>query len=236
MKICICDDSLDVHSDIKKRLNDKINSDDFFEFTDVFSGEELINFYKNKNTFDIIFLDIEMNGISGIDTAQEIRQYDSRVIIIFVSNHSQYMSDAFRVEALHFIVKPIREYEFDDVFVRAMNKYKLTHSHISFNIKGERHQVLIDDIIYVEGYHRYITVHTQNYSVEAVGKINEILAKLEPHGFVKVHQGFIVNLSCIRHISKNDITLSNGAKVMVSVRRRAETIKAYDNYINTLRW
>jgi len=108
MKICICDDSLDVHSDIKKRLNDKINSDDFFEFTDVFSGEELINFYKNKNTFDIIFLDIEMNGISGIDTAQEIRQYDSRVIIIFVSNHSQLMSDAFRVEALQFIVNPIR--------------------------------------------------------------------------------------------------------------------------------
>lgn len=236
MKICICDDSLDIHTNIKKKLHNKLWSTDPFEITDLFSGEDLIDFYKNQKKFDIIFLDIEMNNINGIDTACKIRKYDSKAIIIFISNHTQYILDAFRAEALHFIVKPIKDYEFEDVFTRAINKYNLTHSFMALTWHSDRHTVLVDDIIYVEGYHRHLTFHTKEGVFDSLGKINDILSTLEPHGFIKIHQGFIVNLSCIRHITKSDVILCDNSKVMMSVRKRSDTIRAYDKYINTMRW
>lgn len=236
MEICICDDDIFVHDQIKSMLKQFLATETQFNVTDVGSGEELLRYYSNSKRFDIIFLDIEMNQMNGIQAAEIIRKADPNTIIIFVSSHSNYVFDTFRLEALHFIVKPIKQFEFDDVFQRAINKYKATNSKIFLKFQNERYSITINDITYIEGYKRHITVHTINEEYEALGKIPEILNDLEPHGFIRVHQGFIVNMDYIRRFDLNNVVLRDNTKVMISVRKRAEALKAYDVYIQKWKW
>lgn len=236
MKICICDDDKNVHSIIKHNINNFVNDTFFFETIDVYSGESLIEQFKKDIIFDIVFLDIEMGKINGIETAEIIRQFESKTIIIFVSNFPNYVFDAFRVEALHFLVKPISQKEFFNVFNRALYKYKTINSTISLKWHNERYIIKIDTIKYIEGYKRHITVYTQDGIYETLGKIPDLQKKLSPHGFIRTHQGFIVNMDYIKRFDSTDIILFDGTKVMISIRKRAEALQAFDKYLKNRKW
>ena len=123
MKICICDDDKTIHKIIKSYFNNYTFSSSFL-ISDLYSAEELINSYSQKKYYDVILLDIEMLQISGIDAAEEIKKITPNVIVIFISNHPKYVFDTFKVEPLHFLVKPLSEQDFFDVFKRALHKYK----------------------------------------------------------------------------------------------------------------
>ncbi len=109
MKICISDDDCFTVREIRKLLEPFRTEDDGFDISDFSCGEDLIEFYKNGGCFDIVFIDIEMGGINGIEAAETIREIAPETIIIFVSSHSSYKFDAFRIEALHNLMKPIKE-------------------------------------------------------------------------------------------------------------------------------
>lgn len=236
MKICICDDDKNIHNMLKTYINKFLifNSQD--TILDAFSAEELVYEYKNSNFFDIIFLDVEMQKISGIDAAETIRKIDSSAIIIFISNFPHYVFDAFRVEALHFLVKPVSEADFKKVFIRALHKYKRINSTVTLKWQNERYVVKINTIKYIEGYKRHITVYTDEGIYETLGKIPEMLKLLEPHGFIRTHQGFIVNMDYIKRFDQTDVVLFDGTKVMLSVRKRAEALQTFDNYLKNRKW
>ncbi len=183
-----------------------------------------------------MFIDIEMGGINGVEAAEIIREFAPETIIIFVSSHSSYIFDAFRIEALHFLVKPIKEKEFSEVFTRAMKKYTATNASVILKWESVRNKISINKISYVEGYRRHLTVHTASGVYEAVGKISEIYEILKPHGFVRVHQGFIVNMNYIKSFNANEVELTDGSKVAVSVRKKQEALKAYDIFIRKWGW
>lgn len=119
LKICICDDDKLIHSSLKNSCY-KVYDNAQLEINSIFSAEELIHFYEQGDRFDIIFLDIEMAAVTGIEAAEKIRALSPDVIIIFVSSHPNYVFDTFKVEPLHFLVKPFSEQEFNDVFNRAV--------------------------------------------------------------------------------------------------------------------
>lgn len=236
MKICICDDNLYIHKEIKRFIAAFFSQTALPEIACCQSGEELLSHYSEGKEYDIIFLDIEMAKINGIETAKEIRKSSPDAIIIFVSSHKGYVFDAFRCEALHFIVKPINQEEFDDVFNRAMNKFKSTRSFLPLQWQNSRMNIRISDILYVEGYRRHLRVHTLNEAFEAQGKISKVYEKLREHGFLLIHQGYIVNMQYIKRFNATDVTLENGTEVMMSARRRAEALQIYDRYIQKWGW
>lgn len=236
MNFCICDDDKVIHHEIYKLILSNIKTNTQIDITHIFSAEELIEKYNQNQFFDIIFLDIEMKSLSGIDAAKTIRDLHPKAIIIFVSNYPHYVFDAFDVEALHFLVKPISPSEFKNVFDRAINKYKKTNSTISLKWQNERYVIKIDTIKYIEGYKRHITFYTQDGAYEAIGKITDILNELSPHGFIRTHQGFIVNMDYIKRFDTTDVVLFDGTKVMISVRKRAEALQAFDKYLKNRKW
>lgn len=236
MKICICDDELYIHDEIKELLKSFTSAETQFKITGFTSGEELVKSYSSNQKFDIIFIDVEMNEINGIQAAEKIREIDPKAIIIFVSNYPNYVFDVFKLEALHFIVKPIKPTEFENVFGRALNKYQLMNSSITLQNKNDRITIKIDDIIYIEGYNRHVTVHTKTEEFRVPGKITDVYEEIEPHGFVRVHQGFIVNMAYIKLFGKDDVIMSDDSKVMMSVRKRSNALEAYDNYIQRRKW
>ena len=236
MNFCICDDDESIHKEIYDLIYFSMEPKVQINITNVFSAEELINHYVNNLYFDIIFLDIEMRSLSGIEAAKIIREFHPSVIIIFISNYPHYVFDAFNVEALHFLVKPVSCLEFKKIFDRAINKYKMTNHSISLKWQSERYIVKIDTIKYIEGYKRHITVYTRDGTYEAIGKIPDLLDKLSPYGFIRTHQGFIVNMDYIKRFDTNDVILFDGTKVMISVRKRAAALEEFDKYLKNKKW
>ncbi len=236
MKICICDDDCFTVREIRGLLEPFQTEAESFNISDFSCGEDLIEFYKSGGSFDIVFIDIEMKGMNGIEAAETIREFAPETIIIFVSSHSSYIFDAFRIEALHFLVKPIKEKEFAEVFTRAMKKYTAVNASVFLKWESVRNKISINKISYVEGYRRHLTVHTAEGVFESVGKISEIYEILKPHGFVRVHQGFIVNMNYIKNFNTTEIELTDGSKVAVSVRKKQEALKAYDIFIRKWGW
>ncbi len=236
MKIAICDDESETRCEVQALIENFNMSCVQFEIFQFGSGEELTESYCNGNQFDIIFLDVKMNMLDGIETAAKIRSFQNDVIIIFVSGYPSYVFETFKVEALHFIVKPIDPDEFNDVFCRAINKYNLINSFICFKWQNDRLKTPINDIIYIEGYNRHLKVHTANKNFETVGKMSDLLKSLAPHGFLHIHQGFLVNMNYIKLFEKNDVILTNGEKAMVSIRKRSEALKAFDEYLRKRKW
>ena len=236
MKICICDDDNNIHDIIKSYISNLTTCDFQIDIDDVFSAENLIVQYQKNHIYDIVFLDIEMGNINGIEAAKAIRKNNSKTIIIFISNFPHYVFDSFSVEALHFIVKPISKTEFENVFVRALHKYKTLNSTISLKWQSERYVIKIGSIKYIEGYKRHITIYATDGTYEALGKIPDLLKELSPHGFIRTHQGFLVNMDYIKRFDPTDVVLFDGTKVMISVRKRAEALQAFDKYLKSKKW
>lgn len=236
MKICICDDDLRIHDEIKQLIGNFFSQNDISEFFCFGSGEELLAHYSQGDEFDIIFLDIEMREINGIETAEEIRKKSPEAIIIFVSSHKNYVFDAFRCEALHFLVKPINKTEFEDVFSRAVNKYKSSRNFLPLQWQNTKMNIKISNIFYVEGYRRHLKIYTADEAFEAQGNISSAYEKLREHGFLLIHQGYLVNMQYIKRFNATDVVLENGSKVMMSARRRADALMVYNNFVRKWKW
>lgn len=236
INICICDDDKKIHNVLKNEISEYRNVLSEIEITSFFSAEDLIEKYKENISFDIIFLDIEMSGLNGIDAAKEIRKLDLKTIIIFISSHSNYVFESFEVEALHFIVKPISKLEFKNVFSRAISKYTSINSTLLLKWQNEIYNIKIASIIYIEAYKRHVTVYTEKEKFEAVGKLSDMLKLLEPHGFIRTHQGFLVNMDFIKRFDVSDVVLFNNQKVMLSVRKRSEAMQRFNDYLMRKKW
>lgn len=153
-----------------------------------------------------------------------------------MSGHPKYVFDTFKVEPLHFLVKPFSEQEFNSVFERALNKYRSINSSITLKWQNERYLININTIKYIEGYKRHITVYTQNEKYEALGKITDMQKELSSFDFIRTHQGFLVNMDYISRFTQTDIILSDGTKVMTSVRKRTKALRMFDNYLKRKKW
>ena len=235
MRICICDDDKCIHLLLKDNISSFFCGKNMPEIIQCYSGAETLGYFEN-DAADIIFLDIELGDENGIDIAMNIRKKDKNAIIIFISSHPQYVFDAFKCEAFHFLVKPITSTDFEDVFSRAMHKYRTENDNIALGWNHTRSNIKIGDILYIEGYKRKLDIHTKHGTFSIIGKISDAYSHLKDFDFILVHQGYIVNMKYIENFKNGEITLYNGEVVMVSVRKRAEAIMVYDKYIQKWKW
>lgn len=236
MRICICDDELFACKNITEYVKMFFSESNLPQIFICKSGEELLEKYSSGKKFDIIFLDIEMNGINGIEVAERIRKRSQNEIIIFVSSHKNYVFSAFKCEAFHFLVKPINKSEFNDVFGRAIHKYKLLNEYYPISWKQSISNIRIDDIIFIEGYSRRLKFHTTHGKYESVGKLSEAQEKLKSHGFISIHQGYLINMRYIRSFRGTSVELETGEKLTASARRQGEALRMYDMYIQKWKW
>lgn len=230
MKIAVCDDSLQYRQIIINNLKCHSLIPDL-SYTEFSCSEDLLCSYNNGERFDIIFLDVEMGEIDGVEAGIRIREYDSKAIIIFISNYPQYAIPAYDCEAFYFIVKPIEPTKFIKVISKAIERYKLFNQYYIIKNKGQVKKIAINDIYYVEIYRKHLIFHTITGKYETIGKISEALTNLSPYGFCQIHQGYLVNMSKIKDFDEFDIILDNNEKVMISVRKKAEVLRTYANYL-----
>lgn len=230
MNIAICDDELAY----RQRIYDLVSSygeSNAWQVHTYSSGEELLKAFQTVRRFDIVFMDIEMKEINGVDTMRLLHQQNSAALVIFVTSHVHYVSDSLRFGGFQFMVKPITDDAFHSSFDWALETYRQRHTR--YEIRWRDMHTLIDhgDILYLEAYNRHLFVHTIDTRYECVGKLSEETAKLQPHGFVRCHQGFLVNMEYIKSIDKSHIELRNGQRISMSRQMRNQVLQTFNLYL-----
>lgn len=231
MKILVCDDEQKYCYIVKHLIYEILGEFSESVVYTIDSGELLIE-YCESSVPDILFLDIELGKSNGIELAKTIRNKFPNLIIVYISNYPEYVFSSFETEPLNFLTKPINKSSFELALNHVMNKYYQLHSSIPIKWQNDSVNIEIKDICFVEGYNRHLTFHLLNGDIyEIVGKITEYYNKLKNYGFVKSHQGYIVNMYHIKEFNENEIKMKNGETVLLSVRNRLKVKEAYYDFI-----
>ena len=228
IRIAIVDDEKVIREQIKHLIEKK----QVESIIDIYaSGEELL---MDEKCYDIVFLDIQMNGMNGIDTARALRQKTDDTILIFITGVKEYVFDAFDVAAFHYLIKPIEENKFRTVYDRAVLEAgkKKQHSMGQLFVKTRSRNVTLEqsDILYIESRAKKVEIHTRNDIVEAYAGIGELEKQLTEN-FYRCHRGYLVNMAFISEYSSDSITLNNGETIFLTKEKYGEFVKVYMRYL-----
>lgn len=194
------------------------------------SGTELLE--QLSTQFDIIFLDIEMDGMNGMETAREIRRAGSEAILVFITNMAQYAINGYEVGALDYVLKPITYYTFsvrmDRVMLRLDHKRKTEE--ILLSLQGGVYRLRIDEIHYVEVQNRFLLYHTGQGVFQVRGTLQAAENQLKENHFVRCNHWYLVNLKYVSEIRKN-LAIVAGDQLEISRRNKTAFLSALTDYI-----
>ena len=158
ISIAICDDEKCYVDELINLIRDNTPDNIQYNLYSFYSGEELVKAIE-KDTIDILFLDIEMKEINGIEIGRIVKQKIPNCIIFFVTNHNNYITDIFRLGSFQFLQKPINYEDFKYDYNRALIKYKNDHMYIEIKLNGSTRNVLLGEIKFIEVNIREIKIH-----------------------------------------------------------------------------
>ncbi len=228
INIAICDDDLITLHNTKDLIEEyKIKE---FNIKTYSSGEELL---KSKREFDIIFLDIDMGGINGIETAKRIRVYDKQVKIIYVTNYTDYTSMAFSVHAFGYLVKPLRLEEVHHQLNEALSYMKEDKEELVEFITNEGLvRINLNKIYYFEYQSRKVLMKTNDKIYILKEKISDISSRMRSYGFEMPHKSFVVNLYNVKSIKGYDIFMMDESVIPLSQKKSTEFRKTLNIYLS----
>ena len=200
-----------------------------FQITEFPSGTAFIGAYEPE--YDIVFMDIEMPGMDGLETARELRKIDPSVILIFVTNLAQYAIAGYEVEALDFILKPINKYSFAIKVRRAVSRVpKKTEDYISVKMEGEKRQIPISSVRYLDMDGHYVVYHTQGGDLKEYATLKEACGKLQRSFFVFANRSCLVNLFYVTSVSRDSVMLG-GDRIDISRPQRKAFLSAVSDFM-----
>ena len=229
IEIAICDDEkiiIERITDLIKKQNTDCHIESFR------TGNELL---AGKKRFDMIFLDIQMDGLNGIETAKAVREYDRKAVIIFVTAVKEYVFDAFDVGAFHYLLKPIEEQKIGEVFQNALREIRGRQAGkespvLFIKTKNKSYTLNQSEIIFIENRNRKVAIHTAKNTLEFYAVMNELQKELE-NNFYRCHRGYLVNMAHIAEYSNDMIEMDNGEKVYLAKEKYREFVREYMRYL-----
>lgn len=228
IKIAICDDDLITLNKTKEIIGGYSQKD--LQIYTYKSGEDLLD---SKEKFNIIFLDIDMGGINGIETAKTIRVYDKKVKIIYVTNYTDYTSSAFSVHAFGYLVKPIKESELHEQLDEALSYMKEDEEClVEFITEEGIVRIDIKKIYYFEYASRKILMKTSEKTYVIREKISVIYEKMKEFGFEMPHKSFVVNLYNVKSIKGYDVYMMDESRIPLSQKKSTEFRNSLNIYLS----
>ncbi len=165
-------------------------------------GDEITENFKCD--FDIIFLDVEMKRLDGMKTAEYIRNLDKNVIIIFITNMSQYAIKGYAVDALSYLLKPLPYFAFSQELKRSIEKIKSReHSYILLPTDNGVERYEMSEILYVESMKHKLMFKTAKNNIKITGTMKETEEKFSKHNFFRCNNCYLVNLAKVRGVKDN---------------------------------
>ena len=215
--IAICEDETYLLEELRKKAETYLKTRHYpAEIRTFTSGEDLL---KEQRPFDLILLDLMLPGINGLETAKRL---SSKSRIIFITSYREYAVDAFEVEAVHYLLKPVTDERLYQAMDRALNRSKQEDDRTLALIKsGSTHILPIRDILYCEVFDHRVCIHTAQGNYEYSGTLDMLEGKLDGR-FFRCHRSYLINMSHVVGQEKGTALVSNGNRVLISRRKQAE--------------
>jgi DNA-binding LytR/AlgR family response regulator len=199
------------------------------------NGEELLfKLCEAPNQVDIIYLDVLMHKLNGIETARELRKLGCKAEIVFLASSEDFVYDAFEVNPVQYLLKETATREkFEKVFLRTLelSAKKLTDMFL-YESEGMKKLIPVREISFFEIWKRVIMVHYENEKTdEFYGKLEQLEEKLKDKNFVRVHRSYLVHLPYISRFQSQRLILKNGITIPVGTTYAASIQKAFSGYM-----
>ena len=202
-----------------------------FDITHFSDGIQLLEKYPTD--VDIIFMDIDLPELNGMEVVRKLRQKDSDVVVIFVTNLAQYAVEGYSVDALDFIVKPVTYYNFQMKFKRALTR-SVKRKNVTFWIDlkgGGKQEINTNELKYIEITQHLLAFHTTHGIFESWGALNSMKERLKNAPFELCNRCYLVNLKFVKGISQYDLSLGDEV-LQISHTRRATFMLALNRYLS----
>lgn len=222
LKVFLCDDDYEILTSYARMIRTIADKYDLVVKISIFkSGEQLMNkmFLSNESP-DVIFLDILMKTLNGIETAREIRKLGCQTEIIFLTASEDYLFESFDVKPLQYLIKnKFSEEKFEEVFMKASALVKEEkHNQFTIETKTFVHVIPISKIAYFAINRRKVTVHyDRNQTISYYNTMTGLETELENKNFVRIHRGYIVNLQYIRRLEREKVKLIDDSFLPVGI-------------------
>ena len=227
LNIAICDDQNTSVAALTEKVSNYCDEHNTkYEIFTYKSGEELIASETDK--LSIIFLDVDMGALNGIDTAKEIRKTNKDVIIIYVSGYVQYAPAGYQVKAFAYILKNDIDALFNNVMDEVFKELNFKEDIYKIKIDSKDISPPLKDIVFIESFDKTVDIHHisgEKYTIKA--QINDIYNELKSKGFLQIHKSYIVNMQHVIKAKNYVVALSNGRELMASQRRWKDIMAEY---------
>ena len=235
VKIAVCDDEKNIRSYLVSLIRKQDTECSIMEYA---SADEYL---ADGREHDLVFLDIEMGesgtDMDGMELARHIRGMDAcrQPIIIFVTGYEKYVYDAFDVGAFQYLVKPVDEKKFAEVFSRAvgqiLSEAEQRKKKLVIQYAGEGKAIPLNDIYYMESQNHNIVLFLKSGKLEYYGKIGDLEEELAGQ-FYRIHRGYLINLFHVESYDKTEVRMANGDKLLLSRYKYDGFVQAYMDYIS----
>ena len=228
IEIAVCDDETIIREQIRQFVKNRVPDSHIETYA---TGEELL---AANRIFDLVFLDIQMEGLNGMDAARVLRAEKTETILIFVTGLKEYVFEAFDVSAFHYLLKPLEEEKLDEVLKHALkevNRRKAQEKkQLLIQTRNRNYSLGQHTIYYLESRGKKVEIHTLGEIIEVYASISKLEEQLGS-SFYRCHRGYLVNLAYIAEYRTDRIRLSNGEEVYLAKEKYQSFVKTYMRYL-----
>lgn len=233
IKIALCDDNPIFLKEIQKLIeNYLIHYCMEAKISMYSSGQSFLNQFKEDHSLcDILFLDINMPAIDGIEIAEQVRNLNHHLILIFITSIEDRVYETFQFNTFRFIRKSCIMNELEECLVKAIKLIKNERFSCSFKTKEGVVHLFAKEILYFIYINRHVEVKTlDGYYILTITRFQDIISQFMANDFVLIHRGCLVNVKYIRVIHKLYIILDNHEKLSISRYKFNDVFRAFTNY------
>lgn len=231
LSVAVCDDVVLECADLARRIREVLGLEGIGAIVKrFFSGRDLL---EAGEAFDLAFLDIRMPGMDGMELAKRLRGKRPDMMLIFVTSASEYVFEAYDVEAFHYLVKPVPEEKLRRVLLHAAGKIsgREAAGYLLVSLQKGTVKVRLKDIVYMEARGRLVDIHCAQETVTVPEALGRLEKKLEGRDFFRCHKGYLINLRFVDGFQKTQITMENGDVVLLARRRYDDFAREIMNFM-----
>lgn len=234
MRIAICDNDKNVCSQLETMVETYLLTHGMRGHIDVYySAQSLQAFIKQEISYDILFLEIEMDGMNGVELGHFLRDEveNNQIQIIYISWKNSYAMDLFKIRPMDFIIKPFFAEEIYSVLEQGIKLLKRKDAYFTYSLKGDVCRVKIKDILYFSSNGRKICIHTHDKLIEFYGKLDGVMSQLEVNLFWRIHKSCLINYFQSKQFDYTQGLMNDGSKLSISQKYRVD-IRNKQKYVD----
>ena len=238
IRIALCDDN-DIEREILKDIIESIfdsmgDEAAIFEFS---SGEKLCRNY-SKGDYDIIFLDIHMKQLDGIETGKAIRDKDAKVEIVYATSSEEYLKEGYNIHALSYLTKPYDVKKVEETLEYYYKKNGIdkreSNEFLDVNIQQQKIYIRHNDIMWLESMGRVVSIYCRDDVYRVYARLNDLEERLDEKIFLRCNQSYIVNIMYVKDVIEYDFCMENDRYIPIRKRDKKEIVQKYYNKRNSI--